>query len=504
MEEKRETKVKVMNLTKKFDDLLVLDHISFDVKKGEFLCIVGPTGCGKTTFLNSLTKLYQPTSGEILINNEPVDLNKHSVAYIFQEYSTMPWLTVEENVRFGLEIKHTDQETTDRKVNEYLEVVGLTKYRKYYPDQLSASMLQRVVIARAFATEPELLLMDEPYGQLDIELRFKLEDELLNLWKRNGTTVIFITHKMKEVMEVADRIIVMRNGRLTGDLTADETSEVELARLMMGKEMVVAKREENEGDRDRKVCLELQNVTVRHRGALPVLNDLSFQIMEGEIFGVAGVSGNGQEELCEVICGALPVSSGRVFLKGRDITSTSVRERISLGIGYVPVDRYRDAMVGEMTLAENMMLKTSFDRKWTDHGFLNRKKLHEYTLKAIKDFEIKAPGPDAQIRGLSGGNQQKVILAREVNNAGEMLVMDQPTRGLDLGAINNIHTNILEERRKGKSILLVSTELSEIFELCDRIAVIYKGAFMGIYRHDELTTERIGLLMAGYKEEKGA
>ena len=205
MEEKRETKVKVMNLTKKFDDLLVLDHISFDVKKGEFLCIVGPTGCGKTTFLNSLTKLYQPTSGEILINNEPVDLNKHSVAYIFQEYSTMPWLTVEENVRFGLEIKHTDQETTDRKVNEYLEVVGLTKYRKYYPDQLSASMLQRVVIAR------ELLLMDEPYGQLDIELRFKLEDELLNLWKRNGTTVIFITHNIEEAVYLGERILVLTN-----------------------------------------------------------------------------------------------------------------------------------------------------------------------------------------------------------------------------------------------------------------------------------------------------
>ena len=196
MGENRETKVKVMNLTKKFDDLLVLDDISFDVKKGEFLCIVGPTGCGKTTFLNSLTKLYKPTAGEILINNEPVDLNKHSVAYIFQEYSTMPWLTVEENVRFGLEIKHTDKDITDKKVNEYLDIVGLTKYRNYYPDQLSASMLQRVVIARAFATEPELLLMDEPYGQLDIELRFKLEDELLNLWKRNGTTVIFITHSI--------------------------------------------------------------------------------------------------------------------------------------------------------------------------------------------------------------------------------------------------------------------------------------------------------------------
>lgn len=211
MGENRETKVKVMNLTKKFDDLLVLDDISFEVKKGEFLCIVGPTGCGKTTFLNSLTKLYQPTLGEILINNEPVDLNKHSVAYIFQEYSTMPWLTVEENVRFGLEIKHTAKEIVDQKVNEYLDIVGLTKYRNYYPDQLSASMLQRVVIARAFATEPELLLMDEPYGQLDIELRFKLEDELLNLWKRNGTTVIFITHNIEEAVYLGERILVLTN-----------------------------------------------------------------------------------------------------------------------------------------------------------------------------------------------------------------------------------------------------------------------------------------------------
>lgn len=176
MQDNRETKVKVSNLTKKFGDLLVLDDISFEVKKGEFLCIVGPTGCGKTTFLNGITKLYEPTKGEILLNNEPVDLKKHNVAYIFQEYSTMPWLTVEQNVRFGLDIKHVDASETERLVNEYLKIVGLDKFRNYYPDQLSASMLQRVVIARAFATEPEVLLMDEPYGQLDIELRFKLED----------------------------------------------------------------------------------------------------------------------------------------------------------------------------------------------------------------------------------------------------------------------------------------------------------------------------------------
>ena len=211
MEDKRKDKVKVTHLTKKFDDLLVLDDISFTVKEGEFLCIVGPTGCGKTTFLNSLTKLYKPTSGEILINDEPVDLLKHNIAYIFQEYSTMPWLTVEENVGFGLDIKNIPKNEAKEKVNEYLQVVGLEKYRNYYPDQLSASMLQRVVIARAFATEPEVLLMDEPYGQLDIELRFRLEDELLKLWERNKTTVIFITHNIEEAVYLGERILVLTN-----------------------------------------------------------------------------------------------------------------------------------------------------------------------------------------------------------------------------------------------------------------------------------------------------
>lgn len=211
MEDNRKDKVKVTHLTKKFDDLLVLDDISFTVKEGEFLCIVGPTGCGKTTFLNSLTKLYKPTSGEILINDEPVDLLRHNIAYIFQEYSTMPWLTVEENVGFGLDIKNIPKSEAKEKINEYLQVVGLEKYRNYYPDQLSASMLQRVVIARAFVTEPEVLLMDEPYGQLDIELRFRLEDELLKLWERNKTTVIFITHNIEEAVYLGERILVLTN-----------------------------------------------------------------------------------------------------------------------------------------------------------------------------------------------------------------------------------------------------------------------------------------------------
>ena len=206
-----EVKVKVDHMTKKFGNLLVLDDVSFEVKKGEFLCIVGPTGCGKTTFLNCITKLYEPTGGEILINGEPVNLKKHNVAYIFQEYSTMSWLTVEENVAFGLKMKKLPKEVIDREVGEVLDMVGLTQYKDYYPAELSTSMLQRVVIARAFAVKPELLLMDEPYGQLDVELRFKLEDELLNLWKKTGTTVIFITHNIEEAVYLSENILVLTN-----------------------------------------------------------------------------------------------------------------------------------------------------------------------------------------------------------------------------------------------------------------------------------------------------
>ncbi len=207
----RPVKVKVDHLVKKFDELLVLDDISFSVKQGEFLCIVGPTGCGKTTFLNSLTGLYDITGGSITIDGEPVDLKKHRVAYIFQEYSTMPWLTVEQNVQFALNLKREKAEKAKKQAEKYMELVGLTEFRDYYPDQLSASMLQRVVIARAFATEPELLLMDEPYGQLDTELRYRLENELLNLWRQSGTTVIFITHNIEEAVYLGERILVLSN-----------------------------------------------------------------------------------------------------------------------------------------------------------------------------------------------------------------------------------------------------------------------------------------------------
>ena len=370
------------NISKYFARVVANKDISFSIQRGEVLALLGENGAGKSTVMKILYGLYKADEGQIFMDGKeqkissPRDAMALGISMIQQHFSLVNAHTVTENIVLGNVHGVIDYDKCRREVEDLSKQYGFDIPVDAKIADLAVGVQQKVEILKALYLKTSLLIMDEPTAVLTPQESETLMQFVKDYTSR-GNSVIFITHKMKEVMEVADRIIVMRNGHLTGDLTADETSEVELARLMMGKEMVVAKREENEGDRARKVCLELQNVTVRHRGALPVLNDLSFQIMEGEIFGVAGVSGNGQEELCEVICGALPVSSGRVFLKGRDITSTSVRERISLGIGYVPVDRYRDAMVGEMTLAENMMLKTSFDRNWTDHGFLNRKKLYE-------------------------------------------------------------------------------------------------------------------------------
>lgn len=494
------------NISKYFAGVVANKDISFSIHRGEVLALLGENGAGKSTVMKILYGLYRADGGQIFMDGKeekitsPRDAMALGISMIQQHFSLVPAHTVTENIILGNVSGIIDYGKCRKEVEELAGRYGFDIPVEAKVRDLAVGIQQKVEILKALYLNTSLLIMDEPTAVLtpqeaDTLMRFVKE------YTAGGNSVIFITHKMKEVMEVADRIVVMRGGRLTGDLAAKNTNEVELSRLMMGRELAAVKRPRAGGQKGSKVCLELSSVTVQKKGDMPLLNNLSFQIMEGEIFGVAGVSGNGQEELCQSICGALPVTSGKVLLNDKDITFASVRERIGLGIGYVPVDRYRDAMIGEMTLAENMMLKTSFDKKWTSHGFLNRKKLQKETQRAIEEFEIKAPGPDAQIKGLSGGNQQKVILAREVSNAGKVLIMDQPTRGLDLGAIHNIHNCILEERENGKGILLVSTELSEIFKLCDRIAVIYKGSFMGIYGHDQLTTEKTGLLMAGYQEE---
>jgi simple sugar transport system ATP-binding protein len=355
---------------------------------------------------------------------------------------------------------------------------------------------QKVEILKALFQKAQLLIMDEPTAVLTPQEAGKLMD-FVRQFAAAGHSVVFITHKLKEVMAVADRIIVMRNGEVHGDVPRLGTDETQLSNLMIGRELppLPAERAVDPGARE---LLRLDGVSVRDARGVLGLRSVSFTLREGEILGVAGVSGNGQQELCEAICGFRPLASGTIHLDGENLAPLGIRERIDLGLGYVPADRQKDGLVMDMTLAENMMLKSSYDKKWKRWKLLDRRRVARYAASGIQAYSIKAPGPEALVRELSGGNQQKLIVAREVDCGTRLIIFDQPTRGLDLGAIDYVHKAILAERAKGKGVLCISTELSEIFALSDRIAVLYKGAIQGIYGKTELTVEKIGLLMAGY------
>lgn len=496
------------NITKYFSKVVANKDVSFSVGKGEVLALLGENGAGKSTIMKILYGLYKADSGQIFKDgeeqkiNSPKDAMALGISMIQQHFSLVPAHTVTENIILGNVKGKIDHKACEKEIGELAKNYGFDVAPDAFVRDLSVGVQQKVEILKALYLKTRLLIMDEPTAVLTPQ-----ESENLMQFVRNftaeGNSVIFITHKLKEVMEVADRIIVMRSGEVCGDLKCSQTDEKELSRLMIGKDLVPADRGSEEQSKNGEVRLEFQNISIVEHNQVPKLKDITFDIHQGEIFGIAGVSGNGQEELCEVVCGALHPTSGKLLLGGEDITDLNIRQRIDKGIGYVPSDRYRDGMVMDMTLAENMMLKTSFDKKWLKRGFIDKAKLNGCTEKAIQDYAVKAPGPDAVARGLSGGNQQKVVLAREVENGTKLIIFDQPTRGLDLGAVDHIHKVILGERAKGKSILLISTELSEIFALSDRIAVLYKGVVQGVFDRSEIDTEKIGLLMAGYAVDKG-
>lgn len=497
----------LQNISKYFARVVANKDVSFSINKGEVLALLGENGAGKSTIMKILYGLYKADEGRILMEGKeqkitsPKDAMDLGISMIQQHFALVPAHTVTENIILGNVHGKIDYKKCEEEVEQLVKTYGFDIPIKAKVSELDIGVQQKVEILKSLYLNTQLLIMDEPTAVLTPQESEKLMEFVKNFTEK-GNSVIFITHKLKEVMEVADRIIVMRNGRVCGDVMAKDTDESKLSRLMIGKDLHQLEKSEQDKTKTSKVCLSVKDVTLQGQSLL--LNDISFDIHHGEIFGIAGVSGNGQEELCEVICGAKKANHGTISINGKDITEENIRERIAEGIGYVPVDRHRDAMIMNMTLSENMMLKSSFDKRWVKNGLINKKKLNDYTDNLIESYKIKAPGPDAEAKGLSGGNQQKVILAREVDNGKELLILNQPTRGLDLGAINNIHSVILLERQKGKSILLISTELSEIFHLCDRIAVMYKGKLMGIYRSDELNTEKIGLLMAGYTDEKEA
>lgn len=495
--------VELKHITKRFTKVLANDDVSFTINKGEVVALLGENGAGKSTIMKILYGLYHAAGGEILIEGKKTKIESSKdavhlgISMIQQHFSLIPSHTVTENIILGTCKGIIDYKAKEKEIQNLADRYDFNISATDYIRDLPVGAQQKVEILKALYLNAKILIMDEPTAVLTPQESVTLM-KFVREYAVKGNSVVFITHKMKEVMEVSDRIIVMRNGRVTGILDKNDTNEQELARIMVGCDLEEVKTHQMESEEVKKERLVVKGLSVERKNEVPLLSDIDFSIHEGEILGVAGVSGNGQQELCEAIYGYLRPTKGKVTLDGEDITSLDVRKHIERGIGYLASDRYRYSMVADMSLSENMLLKASYLDKWIKKGVINWKKLADYTDKAIKDYTIKAPGHDITIGSLSGGNQQKVVVAREVDMGDNLIIIDQPTRGLDIGAINYVHKTILNEKAKGKSILLVSTELSEIFALSDRIAVLYKGRIMGIFRNGDLTTNEIGLLMAGY------
>ena len=498
--------VELRNVSKYFAKVIANKNVSFSVNQGEVVALLGENGAGKSTIMKILYGLYSADEGQILIRGEektiksPKDAMSMGIAMIQQHFSLVPTHTVTENIILGNVHGKIPIKQYNEKIRKLAEDYEFDIPVDVKVGDLAVGVQQKVEILKALYLDAKILIMDEPTAVLTPQESDKLMD-FIKGFAAKGNSVIFITHKLKEVMEVADRIVVMRDGMVAGNVLKSETNERELAKLMMGKELVHIAKADSEDFSNADTLLELSHVSVIKKGETPLLDDVSFKIHAGEVFGIAGVSGNGQDAVCEVVCGSRNATEGDIIYDGRSIKEDTIRQRIDAGIGYVPVDRYRDGMIMDMTLAENMMLKSSFDKRWTKHGFISQKTLNTYTSDIIRNHKVKATGPDETAKSLSGGNQQKMVLAREIDVGKKVVLFNQPTRGLDMGAVDRIHKSIAGEKEKGKGVLLISTELSEIFEMADNFAIMYKGKIMGIFKNGELSTEKIGLLMAGYTGE---
>lgn len=499
--------VSLKNIRKIFSHTIANDDVSVDLYDGEVLSLLGENGAGKSTIMKILYGLYAKDGGDILINGEvvkiksPQDAMNYGIAMIQQHFSLVPTHDAVENIILGRTKGIINKEVYKKEIEEIAKKYSFDVPLDVPVSLLSVGQQQKVEILKALFIRAKILIMDEPSAVLTPQET----DNLLMFIKdfaSHGGSVIFITHKLKEVIAVSDRVVVMRLGKKVGEIEKSEFNEEKISNMMIGETPELSDTNNDTDYLDAKTILDIKNVSLVGSDGVVKLDGVSFEIREGEIFGIAGVSGNGQDEICDCVSGLTRPSAGTIKLDGNDVSSLSIKEINDLGLGYVPLDRYRDAMVMDMNLSENMLLKHVFDKSWFKKGFvIDKGRLDEYTSTAIKDHQIKAEGPHDRAGALSGGNQQKVVLAREVDIGSKLLILNQPTRGLDMGAVARIQNVILEERNNKKAVLLISTELSELFEMCDRIAVMFKGRIMHIFQRGEYNIEKIGLLMAGVEVE---
>jgi simple sugar transport system ATP-binding protein len=495
-------KLELRGITKRYGSLVANDHIDLTVEPGQIHALLGENGAGKTTLMNVLYGLTQPDEGEILVDGKAIELNspkdaiKAGIGMVHQHFMLVPVFTVAENVTLGDERTRLfgllDRRRMRREVRELSEGYGMRVDPDAYVENLPVGVQQRVEIIKALVRQAGVLILDEPTSVLtpgETEELFTIMRQL----KAGGRSIIFISHKLKEVQAIADTVTVIRRGRVVGELPPT-ASDAELAALMVGRsvELQVTKTPAQAGN----TVLEVRDLSLEgHHGQFAV-DGVSFDVRAGEILGIAGVQGNGQTELCEALLGLRPAIAGTVRLNGRDITAQAPRDRLRAGIGYIPEDRQEDGLIAAFSVANNMVLDV-YDRPPYARGIaLNLDAIKSAARSRVEEFDVRTTSIETPVGTLSGGNQQKVILAREIGRELKVLVASQPTRGLDVGSIEFVHRRIVEQRDEGVAVIIISAELDEIYALADRIAVMYEGRITG-FRPPTVPVEELGLLMSG-------
>jgi simple sugar transport system ATP-binding protein len=503
-------RLELKGITKRFPGVVANDHVDLVVDAGEIHALLGENGAGKTTLMNVLYGLYHADEGEIVIDGRPVrfespgDAIAAGLGMVHQHFMLIPVFTVTENIILGNEpveaIGWLDRRRARQRVEELSGRYGLEVPPDAIVEELPVGIQQRVEILKALYREAHVLILDEPTAVLTPQETDELFAVMRSL-KEGGKSIIFITHKLKEVLAVADRITVLRGGRIVGTTTPAEASEEELAGMMVGRsvQLTVDKGPAKPGD-PVLVVDEIRVLDDRGQNAVNV----SFEVRAGEIVCIAGVQGNGQTELVEALTGLRPVAAGSIALAGHELTGRAPDDVLEAGVGHVPEDRQRDGLIVTFSIADNLVLDT-YDREPFAHGVVrNFAAIHEAAVDRARRFDVRTPSVDVPASTLSGGNQQKVVVARELSRSISLLIASQPTRGLDVGSIEYIHGQIVEQRDHGIAVLIVSSELDEVLALADRILVMFRGRIFGQVPGDRATREELGLLMAGVTGTRAA
>ena len=498
-----ENVIEMREITKIFGDFVANDKINLELRKGEIHALLGENGAGKSTLMNMLAGLLEPTSGEIVVNGKSEKLDSPSkaaslgIGMVHQHFMLVEAFTVAENIILGSEVTNKgvlDLKKANADILELSERYGLAVDPTAKVEDISVGAQQRVEILKTLYRGADILIFDEPTAVLTPAEILELM-EIMKTLVKEGKSIILITHKLDEIRAVADRVTVIRRGKSIQTVGIEGATNKDLAEMMVGRSVsFVTEKEEAQ---PKEVVLQISDLVVNENRGVPAVKELSLDVRAGEIVGIAGIDGNGQSELIQAITGLRKVKSGSIKIKGQEVVGHSPRKITEMNVSHVPEDRHRDGLVLEMMLSENIALQTYYKEPLSKNGVLNYNQINSYARKLMEEFDVRAANEIVPASALSGGNQQKAIIAREVDRNPDLLIVSQPTRGLDVGAIEYIHKRLIGERDKGKAVLVVSFELDEILNLSDRIAVIHDGKIQGIVKPSETNKQELGILMAG-------